>query len=88
MAEITIEPSAMIRLAKRDWAARAVKVKDQAPGWVVVMIDDEEPAKGRARFAEEQLARYGVRAECQSLRGLGRHPRPWTGWVTFARIRP
>jgi hypothetical protein len=88
MAEITIEPSALARLEKDDWAARAMKVKSEAPCWCVVMIDSKPGAKGRARFAEDQLARYGVRAEAQSLRGLGRHPRPWTGWVTFARVRP
>jgi hypothetical protein len=88
VAEITIEPSAMVRLERDDWAARAVRVKDQAPYWCVVMIDEKRAAKGRARFAETQLARYGVRAECQSLRGLGRHPRHWQGWVTFARVKP
>jgi hypothetical protein len=90
VAEITIEPSALARLERDDWAARAMKVTAEAPRWCVVMIDDKPTAKGRARFAESELVRYGVRAECQSLRGLGRHPRPWSReqWVTFARVKP
>lgn len=84
---ITLDPSADARLGADDWAARAVKVKAEAPGWCVVMIDHDPATKGRAEHARSCLARYGLTCEAQSLRGLGRHPRPWTGWVTFARLK-
>ncbi len=82
-----MDPRADARRAKSDWSQRAWRVRDQAPNWVVVMLDDKPGARGRARFVREQLALYGVTADVRSMRGDGTQYRPWKGWCTFARVK-
>ena len=98
--EVRIDPRAEMRRQRDDWAGRAHKVLHAPmvresfasglvtrPDWVVVMIDREQPAKGRASYVKAQLRRYGVVAEVRSLRGVpGSRDRNWDGWVTFARL--
>ena len=86
--ETKLDPRADARRLKDDWGARAFRVKDQAPNWTVVMVDTRsDRTRGRAAFAREQLRRYGVEAEVQSMKGDGSRMRPWQGWVTFAKLK-
>lgn len=91
--DIRMDPKAEQRRAKDDWASRAHKVANAPcdmtlrPGWVVVMVDEDDELKGRASYAREQLARYGVRAETRACRGIpGSRHGNWRGFVTFARL--
>jgi len=86
--EVKLDPKLIDAIARAkarpDWRAIARRVESLDGGWCMVwQTDGVKPA---TEWVREHLRMVGCRAEVRSLQGLAIAQRPWTGWVTYARV--